>query len=413
MTTTRTETTVGQQLRDSRAIRDAIESIVAEVRSRSARITDVRGPIDGETESYQAFMDRAAQVRGRGLLYPYVGSGVGNGALVELADGSVKWDMICGIGVHFFGHSDPELIEAALLGAIDDTVKHGNLQSNTGAFTFAETLLTEASRASRLKHCFLSTGGAMANENALKVCFQKHAPASRVLAFKDCFMGRTVAMSQIGDEAAYRVGIPLNFLVDYIPFYDEIEARQIGEARCTECHNGPLLTNNEFHNTGPLSAPGELPDRGRIDGVREVLADPFNCLGLFNDDPEPSCAELRYVRTGVELIAATRTPSLRNLKNTAPFQHKGQTATLTAVLDHYNKAPLAMIGHNETTELNLRGWELRALEAFLHTLGAPIAADEKWLRPPEIYDTLMSSEKFATFTDAAAEIDPSASIGNP
>ena len=33
--------------------------------------------------------------------------------------------------------------------------------------------------------------------------------------------------------------------------------------------------------------------------------------------------------------------------------------------------------------------------------------------PAEIYDTLMSSEKFATFTDAAAEIDPSASIGNP
>jgi len=33
--------------------------------------------------------------------------------------------------------------------------------------------------------------------------------------------------------------------------------------------------------------------------------------------------------------------------------------------------------------------------------------------PAEIYDTLMSSEKFAAFTDAAAEIDPSASIGNP
>ncbi len=157
----------------------------------------------------------------------------------------------------------------------------------------------------------------------------------------------------------------------------------IGEARCTECHNGPLLTNNEFHNTGPLSAPGELPDRGRIDGVREVLADPFNCLGLFNDDPEPSCAELRYVRTGVELIAATRTPSLRNLINTAPFQRKGQTATLAAVLEHYNEAPLAMIGHNEATELNLRGWELRALEAFLNTLGTAISADEKWLHAPE------------------------------
>ncbi len=157
----------------------------------------------------------------------------------------------------------------------------------------------------------------------------------------------------------------------------------VGSARCTECHNGPLFTNNEFHNTGLLSAAGETPDRGRIDGVRTVMSDPFNCFGVFNDDPEPSCPELRYARTGVELIGATRTPSLRNLSNTAPFQRKGQIGTLAAVLEHYNDAPLAMIGHNEATELNLRAWELRALEAFLSSLDAPIAADEKWLRAPD------------------------------
>lgn len=156
----------------------------------------------------------------------------------------------------------------------------------------------------------------------------------------------------------------------------------IGDARCTECHNGPLLTNNEFHNTGLLSAPGDKPDRGRIDGVREVMADPFNCLGAFSDDPNRACPELRYARTGVDLIGATRTPSLRNLNNTAPFQRKGQIETLAEVLEHYNRAPLAMIGHNEAEELNLRDWELRALEAFLSTLDAAVAADEHWLRPP-------------------------------
>jgi len=165
---------------------------------------------------------------------------------------------------------------------------------------------------------------------------------------------------------------------------DEIRGLRlfITDARCTECHNGPLFTNNEFHNTGLLSAPGDTPDRGRIDGVREVMADPFNCLGAFSDDPERTCAELRYARTGVELIGATRTPSLRNLSNTAPFQHKGQLGTLADVLDHYNQAPLAMIGHNEAAELNLRNWELRALEAFLISLSAPVAADKKWLQPP-------------------------------
>ncbi len=165
---------------------------------------------------------------------------------------------------------------------------------------------------------------------------------------------------------------------------DEIRGLRlfIGDARCTECHNGPLFTNNEFHNTGLLSAAGETPDRGRIDGVRTVMADPFNCLGAFNDDPNPSCPELRYARTGVELIGATRTPSLRNLTDTAPFQRKGQIETLAAVLEHYNKAPLAMIGHNEAKDLKLSDWELNALETFLNSLGAPVAADEHWLSPP-------------------------------
>lgn len=156
----------------------------------------------------------------------------------------------------------------------------------------------------------------------------------------------------------------------------------IGEARCIECHNGPLLTNNEFHNTGVLSFPGDLPDRGRTDGLPLVQADEFNCLGEFSDDPDAYCDELRFARSGIELIGATRTPSLRNLENTAPFQQRGQSATLADVLDHYNEAPLAMIGHNEAEPLGLGRRELRQLEAFLHTLSAPLATPQEWLAPP-------------------------------
>ncbi len=156
----------------------------------------------------------------------------------------------------------------------------------------------------------------------------------------------------------------------------------IGDARCIECHNGPLLTNNEFHNTGLLSPPGELPDRGRLDGVALVRADPFNCLGPFSDDPEHRCAELRYARDGSDLIGATRTPSLRNIANTMPFQSKGHFGTLAEVLAHYNSAPTAMIGHNEAKELGLAGWQLDALEAFLGSLAAPVDAEPRWLQPP-------------------------------
>jgi cytochrome c peroxidase len=151
---------------------------------------------------------------------------------------------------------------------------------------------------------------------------------------------------------------------------DEIRGLQlfIGAARCTECHNGPLLTNHEFHNTGVLTFPGELPDRGRIVGVRQVLQNEFNCLGEYTDDPDRRCAELSFVRTGPELIGATRTPSLRNVSLTGPYMHKGQLATLAEVLEHYNRAPDAMIGHNEATPLGLSPPQLLRLEAFLRTL---------------------------------------------
>jgi len=157
----------------------------------------------------------------------------------------------------------------------------------------------------------------------------------------------------------------------------------IDEARCTECHNGPLLTNNEFHNTGLLSFPGDLPDRGRINGVRLVREDPFNCLGEFSDDPERACPELTYARNGIELIAATRTPSLRNLGGTAPYSHKGQHESLASLLDLYNRAPLAMIGHNEVEDsLGLSNRELKWLEAFLNSLDAPLATEPEWLTAP-------------------------------
>jgi 4-aminobutyrate aminotransferase-like enzyme len=226
--------TVGEQLHQSPAVKAAVTALVAELRAKSSQITDVRPARPELKQSYEALMARASAVRGRALLYPYLGSGIGNGALVELADGSVKWDMICGIGVHFFGHSDPELAELGIVSGLDDTLKHGNLSSNFEPYAFMETLLKEAGKNSRLKHCYLSTSGAMANENAVKLCFQKNAPAPRVIAFKDCFMGRSTTMAQIGDTPDYRQGLPLNVLVDYMPFYNEHEAKRVGEAKYIE-----------------------------------------------------------------------------------------------------------------------------------------------------------------------------------
>ncbi|MBI1304809.1 MAG: aminotransferase class III-fold pyridoxal phosphate-dependent enzyme [Phycisphaera sp.] len=211
---------LGASLRSNAAIDASIRDIVAEVVAKSRLLTGARPAREGAKETLAGWLKRATEVRGRGPLYPYLGSGLGNGALVELVDGSVKWDLINGIGVHMFGHSDPGLIEASLRASLSDLVMQGNLQYNEDAILFGEFLAQEAARSSRLKHCFITNSGCMANEAALKVCQQKTSGAPRIIAFADCFMGRSTTMSQIGDTAAYRQGLALNILVDYLPFFD-------------------------------------------------------------------------------------------------------------------------------------------------------------------------------------------------
>ena len=157
-----------------------------------------------------------ARYRGGSLWYPYIGSGFGKGALVELADGSIKYDFICGIGPHYFGHNHPMIVDANVEAAITNTVMQGNLQQNVDSLELTEMLV----KLSKLDHCFLSSSGAMANENALKIAFQKNTPAYRVLAFDKCFVGRSLAASQITDKAAYRDGLPQFLHVDYVPFFD-------------------------------------------------------------------------------------------------------------------------------------------------------------------------------------------------
>jgi cytochrome c peroxidase len=66
--------------------------------------------------------------------------------------------------------------------------------------------------------------------------------------------------------------------------------------------------------------------------------------------------------------------------------HKGQLASLAEILDHYNRAAPAMIGHNESEPLDLSRSELRQLKAFLETLAAPLATSTRWLAPPDSAD---------------------------
>lgn len=202
-------------------IAEAKKIILRTIEEYQESIAGIRPPQDELRQSYEDMLKEFGGIRGAPLFFSYLGSGLGNGALVELADGSVKYDFISGIGVHHFGHSKPELIEACIDAALSNTVMQGNLQQNPESLELSRMLLAAAnSKGAFLRHCFLSTSGAMANENALKLIFQKKHPANRLLAFDGCFTGRTLALAQVTDKSSYREGLPQTLSVDYVPFFD-------------------------------------------------------------------------------------------------------------------------------------------------------------------------------------------------
>jgi 4-aminobutyrate aminotransferase-like enzyme len=196
-----------------------LDALVAEIVSdRSSLNAIAPATMPGACDDALA---RLGSTRGRGAFFPFIGSGRGWGPFVECADGSVKLDMITGIGVHGFGHGDADLLRASLEAATQDTVMQGNLQCNTDAIDFMDAVLKAAQTGkSALAHVFPCCSGAVANENALKICMQHTNGAPRILAFSHCFAGRTTTMSQIGDSAGARDGIALSALVDYLPFED-------------------------------------------------------------------------------------------------------------------------------------------------------------------------------------------------
>ena len=107
------------------------------------------------------------------------------------------------------------------------------------------------------------------------------------------------------------------------------------KARCVLCHDGPNLTDNGFHNMGLQGA-----DPGR----QAVTQDP-------------------------KLQGAFKTPSLRNLTQTAPYMHDGSLPTLGAVLEFYNRGGEVKTNLDpDVRPLNLSKAELADLEAFLESL---------------------------------------------
>jgi cytochrome c551 peroxidase len=126
------------------------------------------------------------------------------------------------------------------------------------------------------------------------------------------------------------------------------------KARCVNCHNTPLFSNQKFHNVG-------LSYYGRT----------FEDLGKYN------------ITHKKEDVGKFKTPSLREIGRTAPYMHNGLMPNLEGIIEMYNAGmPRVKPKENQKNDslfpvtdpllkkLNLTKKEQNALKAFLLTLSS-------------------------------------------
>lgn len=115
-----------------------------------------------------------------------------------------------------------------------------------------------------------------------------------------------------------------------------------GKGNCIDCHDGPNLTDDSYHN-----------------------------IGVNNGD------EGRYAVTGNKnMKGAFKTPGLRNIIFSAPYLHDGSAATLEEVIDFYNKGGNGGENLDKLIKpLGLTTQEKFDLIAFLGALTDPVVIE--------------------------------------
>jgi cytochrome c peroxidase len=118
----------------------------------------------------------------------------------------------------------------------------------------------------------------------------------------------------------------------------------VGKGGCVACHGGWRFTDDDFHDVGVKS---DDPGRGAVPG-------------------------------GTPGLPLFKTPSLREVDQTAPYMHDGSLATLADVVNHYAgdfvKRP--SLAPTLVRDLQLTDDEKQSLIAFLRTLSSHSALDE-------------------------------------
>jgi cytochrome c peroxidase len=141
-------------------------------------------------------------------------------------------------------------------------------------------------------------------------------------------------------------------------------------AGCAQCHYGPRLTDDAFHDLRfPTGRPDLSGDPGRAAGIPLLLASSFLESGAFSDAPIPAPTLV----VSPAQVGAFKTPGLRGVPFTMPYGHGGSFGGLTSTLDAHRTggldpaSPLAL-GDADPFLVAFDPALTPAIETFLATL---------------------------------------------
>ncbi len=158
----------------------------------------------------------------------------------------------------------------------------------------------------------------------------------------------------------------------------------VGKAECSDCHSGPYLSDEKFHNVGlqpqvVATVFLDANDPGASQGLASAEADPLNVAGPYSDGDDGRLPK----SLPQTLVGAFRTPRLRCVEGRPSFMHTGQLLTLAEVVDFFDGGGdhFGFPGQSELSPLGLTARERADLVAFLATLTGP-GPREALLSPP-------------------------------
>jgi 4-aminobutyrate aminotransferase-like enzyme len=229
---------------ETKEIQDLTNKLFSAILIEQQKINKIRPADEDKKNLTHSALQEYAICKGRGFFFDYLSSGRGHGPFTEIVDGSVKYDLIGGIGPNLLGHSHPLYIKAHLESATSDTVMCGNLLSYQEPYQLSKLLLNAVEN-SNLKHFWFAGSGSFANDSALKMIWQKKAPKYKLIAFQNSFAGRSVATQDITYNQAYKDGMPQAIEVSHIPHYDQNDPENATQ-KTIDALNALWKENNDY-----------------------------------------------------------------------------------------------------------------------------------------------------------------------